>query len=485
MTDQTPNAEISSANLPHLASRLLNTPLMISRPKLEVLLSVLGPRMNLDVPKINAGSFARDDRQRDYQVLEGGVAIIPVHGSLVHRGSWIDSMSGLTSYQMIQNRFMDALRDQDVTHIVMELDSPGGEVHGAFDLADLIYNHRGEKPITGAVNEQSYSACYLIGSACDRIATPRTGGVGSIGVIAAHVDYSQANEMDGYKVTTVYAGDRKNDFNPNEPLNSEALEILKAHVNESYDLFVETVARNRGMSTKDVRATQAGLFYGKSATKARLADKLQSYNDTLAELVQQATKRGKATMSKDTPTTLVTATGADGDDQQPAPVTEPTPEGGETAPVTDNHEGDANADSNAAPADQETEGDAKPTDAPASSPVEAAAATAPKPSAEVIDFDSRLKVARDEAAAKATQDQLAHAKAVTELCTAMKVPAMAGELIASGKTIDAVRAAIFEAKAQANAATSVVSAPDTVQAKDDHGWGASLSKANPFSKKKQ
>lgn len=492
MTDPTSNIEISGTNLPHLASRLTNTPLMLSRPKLEVLLSVLGPRMNLDVPKINAGPFTTSDRQRDYQVLEGGVAVIPVYGSLVHRGSWVDAMSGLTNYQLIQNRLSDAMKDPDVTQIVLEIDSPGGEVHGVFDLAERIFTLRGTKPMTAAINEQGYSAAYLIASAADRIVLPRTAGAGSIGVIAAHVDWSRANEMEGLKVTTVYAGDRKNDFNPNEPISSEALDILKAHVNETYGLFVETVARNRGMTTKDVRATQAGLFYGKSATKAGLADKLQSYNDTLAELVQQATKRGRAAMSKTTPTTLVSATGTEPDDQQPAaPVTEPTPDGGNPAPITDNQDGDAGTDPSDAPTGAPTD---SPTDAPADTdagdddkgaeaPAAAAAPAAPKPKADVIDFDSRLKVAQDEAAAKATQDQLAHAKAVTELCTAMKVPAMAGELIASGKTIDAVRAAIFEAKEKASLASSVVSAPDTVQAKDDHGWGAVIAKVCPLGKK--
>lgn len=455
MTDQTPiNLESASAAMPQIASRLLNTPLMLSRPKLEVLLSVLGPRLNLDVPKIDAASFARSGRERDYTVLDGGVAVIPVHGSLVHRGSWVDAMSGLSNYQLIQNRFMDALRDQDVSHIIMELDSPGGEVHGVFDLAELIYKHRGEKPTTAAINEQAYSACYLIGSACDRIVLPRTAGAGSIGVIAAHVDWSKANEMEGIKVTTVYAGDRKNDFNPNEALSDDAFEVLKAHVNETYDLFVETVARNRGMSTKDVRDTKAGLFYGKSATKSRLADKVQSFNETLAELVQQATKRGSARMNTDDkPTTLVSAT--EPDDQPNAPVAEPTPEGGDQAPVGD------------APA---AEGGAE-ASTPGADPVPA------QPSATVIDFESRLKVARDEASAQAIAQQQLLAKQVTDLCTAMKVPHMAGALIADGKTLDSARAAIFEAKAKADADSSIVSAPDSgASAKPNHGWGDAFAK---------
>ena len=290
-----------SQNLPHLASRLLNTPLLLSRAKLDALLSVLGPRLDLSIPTTEGAAYAGTAPRRDYQILDGGVAIIPIYGTLVHRSSYISAASGLMTYQAIQDWISDALSSPAVSQILLEVDSPGGEVHGVFDLAEMIYKSRGKKPITAAINEQAFSAAYLLASAADRVVIPRTGGAGSIGVIAAHVDWSKANEMEGLKVTTVFAGDRKNDFNPDEPLTDEALQILRTHIDETYGLFVDTVARNLGLSTQAVRDTKAGLFYGKAAVTAKLAHKVQSFNDTLTELVQQATKKGASTMSAEAP----------------------------------------------------------------------------------------------------------------------------------------------------------------------------------------
>lgn len=277
------------ANLPSIASRVFDTPLMISRPKLETILSVLGPRLGLDVPQLAAAAGAAPEAHGSFKILEGGVAVIPVLGSLVHRTAGLDAMSGLTSYTQISKQFTQALESPQVKSIVFDIDSPGGEANAVFDLSDQIYNARGEKSIIAVSNEQMYSSAYAIGSAADSIYLGRTAGVGSIGVIAAHVDQSARDKEKGLKVTTVFAGERKNDFNPHEELSTEALQILQDHVDQVYGMFVETVARNRGVSTKAVLDTKAGFFIGKSGTKAKLADGVMS--------AQEAFDKAKTTSS--------------------------------------------------------------------------------------------------------------------------------------------------------------------------------------------
>ena len=93
----------------------------------------------------------------------------------------------------------------------------------------------------------AYSAAYAIASAAERVYLPRTGGMGSIGVIAIHVDQSAYDEKKGLKYTAIYAGARKNDFSSHKPLTDKAMEVVQAEVDEVYDLFAETVARNRGI----------------------------------------------------------------------------------------------------------------------------------------------------------------------------------------------------------------------------------------------
>jgi len=81
-----------------------------------------------------------------YAVVDG-IAVIEISGTLVHRGAWIGQSSGLTSYEGIAAQLQTALADPGVRGIALEIDSFGGEVAGAFDLADRIRAARAQKPV--------------------------------------------------------------------------------------------------------------------------------------------------------------------------------------------------------------------------------------------------------------------------------------------------------------------------------------------------
>ena len=219
------------------------------------------------------------------------IAVVPVLGPMVKRGSFLDSLFGFGNYEDVQARFDSALNDPSVDAILLEIDSPGGEAAGAFDLADRIFVARGSKPVWAMANESAFSAAYAIGSAADKLFLTRTGGVGSIGVLAAHVDQSGYDEKQGVKVTTITAGARKNDFNAHEPLSEDAAGFLQAEVNRLYGMFVDTVARNRSLSGDAVRATEAGLFFGDDAVKAGLADGVGTFESTVQSLANTLTPK--------------------------------------------------------------------------------------------------------------------------------------------------------------------------------------------------
>lgn len=269
-----------------IAELLFNRPLMISEAKLNTILHALGPRFNLDmgvVPKQETAVLSSDERRRAGYQVQDGVAVIGVYGPLVHRALASDYPSGgPTTYGAIRTSFDTALADDGVRSIVFDIDSPGGEVNGVFDLADHIFESRGIKTITAISNESAYSGGYLLASAASRIILPRTAGVGSVGVIATHVDFSRAEDAEGLTVTHVFAGARKADFSPHQPLSNEAMGVLQGMVNDTYELFIETIARNRKMSTKAVRDTQAGLFEGKKAVAVGFADEVSRVDKAIA-----------------------------------------------------------------------------------------------------------------------------------------------------------------------------------------------------------
>ena len=269
--------------LPHLAARLFGVPLAIHRPKLDVILSVLGVRIGLaDL----AAPVAYTPAVRAPGPPSGKVAVIPIHGTLVRRTSGIEAESGLTSYTGIAAQLDAALASPEVAAILLDIDSPGGESGGVFDLADRIRAASQVKPVWAVANDMAFSAAYALASAATRVFVARTGGVGSIGVIAMHVDQSVKDAQDGVRYTAVFAGERKNDLNPHEPISNEAHAVLKAEVDRVYDLFVETVARHRGLDAGTVRATEAGLFFGPDAVATGLANAVGSLDDALTQLTQ-------------------------------------------------------------------------------------------------------------------------------------------------------------------------------------------------------
>ncbi len=269
--------------LPHLAARLFGVPLAIHRPKLDVILSVLGTRIGLTDMVVPA-DYA--PTTRPLSPATGKVAVIPIHGTLVRRTSGLEAVSGLASYTSIAAQLDAALASPEVAAILLDVDSPGGESGGVFDLADRIRATSRIKPVWAVANDMAFSAAYALASAASRVFVARTGGVGSIGVIAMHIDQSVKDAKDGVRYTAVFAGERKNDLNPHEPISDEAHAVLKAEVDRVYDLFVETVARHRGLDADAVRATEAGLFFGPDAVAAGLADAVGGFDDALEQLTQ-------------------------------------------------------------------------------------------------------------------------------------------------------------------------------------------------------
>ena len=274
-----------------LAQRLFNTPLAIHPSKAEIVIAALSER--LGIIRIDGASMSSfDELSRSglnprcgYDLVEG-VAIIPVQGTLVQKLGTLRPYSGMTGYDGIRMNLLSAIVDPDVKAVVFDINSPGGEVSGCFDLVDTIYSCRGEKPIWAILNESAYSAAYAIASATDHITVPRTGGTGSIGVIWMHMDMSQAIKDNGLNVTIVRHGDRKAETNPYGPLTKKALQSSQEDIDEVGKLFADTVARNRGISSDSILSLQAATFQGQSGIEKGLADSVMAPDAAFLALLE-------------------------------------------------------------------------------------------------------------------------------------------------------------------------------------------------------
>jgi signal peptide peptidase SppA len=277
-----------------LFDRIFNRPWLINPASMNTILSILSAHMGKEIPiKGKMLALPSSIGSRPGVSNSAGIAVIPVCGVLTYRDDgFIDWLFGDTTYENIRAQFQEALADPNITTIILDVDSPGGEVSGCFDLVDEIFNARGTKPIFAVINERADSAAYAIASAAEKIFLPRTGHVGSIGAIMEHRDQSKMDEQDGIKYTPIFAGARKNDFDPHLPLSTEAQQVAQDIVNSTYDLFVKTIARNRGISPQAVRETEAALYYGKNAVDIGLADSVAPWTKAISEITKKKIKGG-------------------------------------------------------------------------------------------------------------------------------------------------------------------------------------------------
>lgn len=265
----------------HLSSLVFNKPLMVTQDYAETIAVVLSDRLNLDVEGLQIKSDAKDQR---VATTNKGVAVIPIVGSMSHRSTGIEAMSGMTSYTTLQKQFEAAFNDPNVGSILMDIDSHGGSVAGAFDFRDYLMSKKGTKPVYALARDAMYSAAYLIGSTADKVYVTQTARVGSIGVVAMHTDASGKMEKEGLKPTFISAGKFKTAGNPYEKLEGEKLKYLQDSVDESYDMFINAVADARGIDKKVIRDTEARVYGGKKAVEIGLADGIRTYESVLAEM---------------------------------------------------------------------------------------------------------------------------------------------------------------------------------------------------------
>lgn len=271
----------------HVLRAVAETPWAIQERMLGVIVDLLAFRAQ-------GGHFAQDEiaqrieaARRPIESTEAptGVAVIPLFGVITPKASLMSDISGATSVSAFRTMFRDAMRSSEVTSIVIDVDSPGGQVDQIPEMAAEMRAARGTKPVIAVANTLMASGAYWLASQADEIVVTRSGVVGSIGVLTAHDDISVANEQAGIKTTIVSAGKFKTEANPFEPLGDEARSHIQEMVDEFYGMFVGDVAKGRGVGVGDVRSGygQGRVLNARQAVEAGMADRIGTLEDVVRE----------------------------------------------------------------------------------------------------------------------------------------------------------------------------------------------------------
>ena len=288
-----------------LSARVFNTPHLIDPAKLQAICFAMQDKLQITVaepaehvmrPQASVGRWEGMDRKSG-MIIDGGVGIIPITGTLVNRGAWIGTSSGLQSYDGIAQQLRMAAENRSIHSVILDLNTYGGEAAGVADLGSEIRDLSARKRVVALVADHALSGGYWIAAAAPEIVTTETGSTGSIGVVLTHQDVSEAAERAGIRITHIYAGADKTLGSPFRQLSDEDAAKLQASVDQLYEMFTSRVDAYRGgkLTSKSIGAR---LFRGQDAVKAGLADRVMSGRALLAEM-QKATGRRSSRMTDD------------------------------------------------------------------------------------------------------------------------------------------------------------------------------------------
>lgn len=274
---------------------LANEPWAISKDGLELVVAVASKDEFFAEVRERALSALNGEPLHNTRATEkrGDVAVIPIEGPLFRHANLLTQMSGATSYSALRKDLQVALDDPSIRSILLNIDSPGGEASGTSELAAAIVDGRKKKPIKAYVGGSANSAAYWIASAADEIVAADTAHLGSIGVMAV---FPKAEDNGGIELIS-----SQSPYKNVKPSTDAGKAKIQARIDALANVFIESVAKNRGVSTKTVmeRFGKGDVMVGQHAVAAGLADRLGTFESTLAGMVSPLVALGRETIASE------------------------------------------------------------------------------------------------------------------------------------------------------------------------------------------
>lgn len=224
--------------------------------------------------RVNAAVGGAKARESSLVVVDG-TAHIPIHGTIMRDTPDWFAHWGIRATSAVRTRALvtEAVERSDVRQIRLDIDSPGGSVHGLVDLADDIAAAAGLKRVTAHAPDLMASAAYWIGSQANELTAGRSAAVGSIGTIAVLWDYSKMLKDSGIKVHVISSHELKGTGAFGAEVTKAQLADLQREIDAYTDLFVEAVAKGRRASVDQARKVATGqVWIGQQALELGLID---------------------------------------------------------------------------------------------------------------------------------------------------------------------------------------------------------------------
>jgi signal peptide peptidase SppA len=276
-------------NYDHLAGFAVTSPWALEPEMLSVVVAILSRRLAGDDTQA-ADIVALSQKREQPAAAPKGVALLPMYGVIAPKMNMFSEISGGTTFQQATAQLREAIASKDVSTIVLDWDSPGGNVQGADEFAHEMMKARAVKPVISQVNYRMCSAAYWVGACATEIVIAPSGVVGSIGVYSIHNDLSAALAEKGIKRTYVSKGKFKVEGNETEPLSEDTRARWLAEMEVPYSKFINAVAHGRGVTPAAVRSGfgEGRAVQADEALSLGMVDRIATLDDTLTRLTNPA-----------------------------------------------------------------------------------------------------------------------------------------------------------------------------------------------------
>jgi signal peptide peptidase SppA len=259
-----------------LASLMDNTPWLITvSAQKELEKTLMSADISLDIP-------LTDPTETPLPEVNDGIAIINIDGILARNVSVLGKLFGLVDSEDIQTIIELAKDDTTISGVILNINSPGGQVNGTLELAQAVKELKSVKPVIAYTNSLMASAAYWIGSQATAIYGSPSAEIGSIGVITEIKDTSKMFESAGVKNQVIKSGKFKGAGVPGTSLTLEQLAQIQGQIDYMYGLFVKSVREGRGNVLDE--AMQGQIFYMSQAVEQNLADYVSSMDVAISDL---------------------------------------------------------------------------------------------------------------------------------------------------------------------------------------------------------
>ena len=215
-----------------------------------------------------------------------GVTIVRMEGTMV-TGNYADD--DVIGSEVIGRELREAADDPMVEAIVLRVNSPGGTPAAAQEIIGDLEYAKSRKPVFVSMGDIATSAAYYVSAHADRIyANPDTFTAG-IGVIWRFSDISRWMEKEGYNVSVIKSGEKKDMGSEERPISADEQAYAEQIVDDSFENFIADVMSQRSIIRSDI--DDGRVIRGADAVRMNIVDELGNLNDAIEGAKRMAASR--------------------------------------------------------------------------------------------------------------------------------------------------------------------------------------------------